>query len=185
MSPRAVYTISKTIIPTNLFLRLFFFCPFKNWKFVCVWEVAWKTLLFQIMGKLEENWVKIWWWLGEHCWNWLGGKFGQFWNESIFLIRPTHYMLILKPCFCTISQLIVKFKYSLLYHKGEFLFQKKQACQAFSMILLKRPPWVLLKQATLSHGTEYFSSPEELLHKILDNIWMNQICTFALNTNFS
>ena len=38
-------------------------------------------------------------------------------------------------------------KQTQMFHEGRFLSQKKPACQAFSMLLAKRPPRVLLKQA--------------------------------------
>ena len=66
------------------------------------------------------------------------------------------------------------FKQTEMFHEGGFLSQKESACQAFSKILAKRAPRVLLKQANTLLW-KYFTS-KTLAHRK----WIH---TFSLNTN--
>ena len=110
-------------------------------------------IVVKIGGKLTENLIIS---------GWTFSGIGSNWNDRF-----------LTTCYFWAEKQI-SFKQTEMFHEGGFLSQKESACQAFSKILAKRAPRVLLKQANTLLW-KYFTS-KTLAHRK----WIH---TFSLNTN--
>ena len=127
--------------------------------------------MVKIGGKLGENLIISGWTFARIGVKLCQFKMKYFCSGAKLLVLVSQFQTFLKDEHVTlvwIAKRQIFSKQTQMFHEEGFLSQKKPACQAFSMLLAKRPPRVLLKQAnTPLRNKKYSFLPRKLWPKIL------------------